>query len=61
MATDESTSSGEPKDPMDEYDRAHGKPDNGPPKLSEDEAWGTKANPLRETPLAGTKLKAVGG
>ena len=60
MATDESTSSGEPKDPMDEYDRAHGKPDNGPPKISEEEAWGGRENPVRETPLAGTGLKQVG-
>lgn len=49
------------KDPMDEIDRKLGKPDNGPPKLTEDEAWGTKLNPVQETPLAATGLKAVGG
>ena len=49
------------KDPMDEIDRKNGTPENGPPKLSEDEAWGLKLNPVRETPLAGTGLKAVGG
>lgn len=58
MATDVPT--GEGKDPMDEYDRAHGKPDNGPPKLSEADAWGTKLIPVKETPLAGTGLKSVG-
>jgi hypothetical protein len=60
MATDESTGKGEPKDPLDEYDRTHGKPDNGLPKMSEDEAWGTRVNPVRETPLAGTGLKQMG-
>ena len=60
MATDESTSSGEPNDPLDAYDSAHGKPDNGPPKLSEEELFGGKLNPVRETPLAGTGLKQVG-
>lgn len=49
------------KDPMDEIDRKNGTPDNGPPKLSEDEAWGTKLIPVIETPLAATGLKAVGG
>lgn len=49
------------KDPMDEIDRKFGKPDNGPPKLTEDEAWGVKANPVQETPLAATGLKAAGG
>ena len=49
------------KDPMDEIDRKIGTPDNGPPKLSEDEAWGTKLNPVRETPMAATNLKSVGG
>jgi hypothetical protein len=47
------------KDPLDEIDRKVGAPDNGPPKLSDDEAWGTKANPCIETPLAGTNLKQV--
>jgi hypothetical protein len=60
MATEDSTGTGEPKDPLDDYDRKYGKPDNGPPKLSEDEAWGTRLNPIRETPLAGTGLKSVG-
>lgn len=48
------------KDPLDEYDRAHGKPDNGPPKLNENEAWGSNLNPVRETPMAGSGLKQVG-
>ena len=47
------------KDPEDEFDRAHGKPDNGTPKLGEDEAWGTKQNPVRETPAPFTGLKQV--
>ena len=54
MATEET---GSMKDPLDDYDRANGKPDNGPPKLSEDEQWGGKLNPVRETPMAGTGLK----
>lgn len=58
MATDEST--GSVKDPLDDYDRKFGAPDNGPPKLSEDEAWGGKLNPVRETPLSGSGLKSVG-
>ena len=49
------------KDPMDEIDRKNGTPENGPPKLSEDEAWGVKLIPVIETPLAATGLKAVGG
>lgn len=60
MATEESTGKGEPKDPLDDYDRTHGAPDNGPPKISEADAWGTKLNPVRETPLAGSGLKSVG-
>ena len=32
MATEES-GKGEPKDPLDDYDRTHGAPDNGPPKI----------------------------
>ena len=47
------------KDPLDEYDSKYGKPDNGPPKLTEDEAWGTRVLPVIETPLAGTNLKQV--
>jgi hypothetical protein len=60
MASEE-TGHGEPKDPLDDYDRAHGKPDNGPPKISEEDAWGGKLNPVIETPLAASGLKAVGG
>ena len=48
------------KDPLDEIDRKFGAPDNGPPKLTEDEAWGTKLLPVTETPLAGTNLKQAG-
>ena len=48
------------KDPLDDYDKKFGAPDNGPPKLTEDEAWGTKLLPVIETPLAGTNLKQVG-
>lgn len=58
MATENET--GSVKDPLDAYDSKFGKPDNGPPKLTEDEAFGTKLNPVRETPLAGTGLKSVG-
>ena len=47
------------KDPIDDYDKKFGAPDNGPPKLTDDEAWGTKALPVIETPLAGKNLKQV--
>lgn len=51
----------EPKDPIEEYDSKHGKPAPDAPPISEDEAWGGKLNPVRETPLAGANLKNVGG
>ena len=47
------------KDPLDAYDSKYGKPDSGPPKLTEDEAWGGKLNPVVETALAGKNLKQV--
>lgn len=50
----------EPTDPIDEYDRKHGTPDSTIPKVSENDAWGSNLNPVRETPLAGTGLKEVG-
>lgn len=52
----------EPKDPIDEYDAKHGKPEATPdaPNISETDAWGTSLNPVRETPLAGKNLKEVG-
>jgi hypothetical protein len=50
----------EPKDPNEEIDRKLGTPQTGAPPLSEDEAWGGKLNPVRETPLAGTNLRDVG-
>lgn len=50
----------EPKDPNEEIDRKLGTPQTGAPSLSEDEAWATKQNPVRETPLAGTNLRDVG-
>ncbi len=51
---------GEPKDPNEEIDRKLGTPATGAPPLSEDEAWGTKQNPVRETPPAFTGLRDVG-
>lgn len=51
----------EPKDPNEEIDRKLGTPQTGAPPLSEDEAWGTRQNPVIETPMAGTNLKTVGG
>ena len=48
------------KDPLDDYDKKFGAPDSGPPKLTEDEAWGGKLNPCVETPLAGKNLKQAG-
>lgn len=52
----------EPKDPIDEYDSKHGRPEATPdkPVQSEADAWGTSLNPVRETPLAATGLKSVG-
>ena len=49
------------RDPLDDFDKKNGSPDNGPPNLTEDEAWGTKLLPVTETPLAGKNLKSVGG
>lgn len=50
----------EPIDPIDTYDSQHGKQDNGIPKVSDSEAWGTDLNPVRETPPAASNLKDVG-
>ena len=57
MATDGPTNVD--RDPLDDYDKKFGAPDSGPPKLTEDEAWGTSLNPCVETPLAGKNLKQV--
>lgn len=51
--------SGEPKDPIDAYDSAHGTQDNGIPKVSEDQAWGGGLNPVRETPAPYKNLRQV--
>lgn len=50
----------QPVDPIDEYDRKHGAPAPDAPKLTEDEAWGGKLNPVRETAPAFSNLKTVG-
>lgn len=50
----------EGQDSDDAYDKKHGKPDNGAPKMNEDELYGSKMNPVRDTPLAGKNLKDVG-
>lgn len=52
----------EPKDPIDEYDRTHGRPDATPdkPNQSEADAWGTTLNPVRETPTPFKDVKEVG-
>lgn len=55
----ENSRPGEPSLPVDEYDSSHGKQDDGIPKVSEEQAWGTSLNPVRETPMAGTNLKQV--
>ena len=47
-------------DPIDTFDAAHGKPDNGTPKLSEEDAWGTNLNPVRETPNPAKNLQEHG-
>lgn len=49
----------EPKDPIDEYDRKHGAPAPDAPSVTEQEAWGTGLNPVRDTPNCMTNLKAV--
>jgi hypothetical protein len=43
------STTGEPTDPIETFDASHGRPEQGPPKLSEEEAWGTNLNPVRET------------
>ena len=50
---------GEPKLPVDDYDSTHGKQDDSIPHVSDEQAWGTAQNPVRETPMAGTNLKQV--
>lgn len=42
----------EPNDPIDSYDAAHGKPEATPdlPPASTEELYGTRLNPVRETP-----------
>lgn len=51
----------EPSDPIDAYDSKHGDPSKTPdaPPISEADAWGTKLNPVQDTPLAATGLKAT--
>lgn len=48
---------GEPKDPMDEY----GQQDDSIPHVSDEQAWGTSLNPVRETPMPAKNLNSVGG
>jgi hypothetical protein len=52
----------EPKDPIDAYDSTHGRPEATPaaPPISEDDAWGSKLNPVRETPNSATNLREGG-
>jgi len=52
----------EPKDPIDAYDSAHGRPEATPdrPNISPADEFGEKLNPVRDTPLAGTNLNQVG-
>jgi hypothetical protein len=49
----------EPKDPSQEYDNQHGKPDGGTPNVSVDEQWGERLNEVRETPNAAKGLSKV--
>lgn len=46
------------KDPNEEHERQATVPDM--PKVSEDEAWGLKLNPLRDDPLPATNLGSGG-
>jgi hypothetical protein len=52
----------EPKDPTKEYDAKHGKPGSEPEDrgVTDDQKWGLRQNPVRESPLAGTGLRSVG-
>jgi hypothetical protein len=53
----------ENEDPVDEYDRQHGFPEEGPadshPPMNEAEITGDKLNPVQETPPAFTGLRKV--
>jgi hypothetical protein len=53
----------EPKDQTDVYDQKHGNPSKEPQDrgATEEQKWGGGQNPVRETPLAGSNLKSVGG
>jgi len=48
--------------PIDAYDREHGKPGSQPDAkpISEAEAWGTTLNPVRETPTPFKNVREVG-
>lgn len=59
MAMDDSKP-GEPQDPIDAYDSAHGKMGDSIPKISEDQAWGESLNPVRENHTSFKNLKDVG-
>lgn len=43
----------EPSDPIDSYDAQHGRPEATPdmPSESPEELYGTRLNPVRETPV----------
>jgi hypothetical protein len=49
----------EPKDPSEQYDNQHGKPNGGTPSVPEEEQWGSALNPVRETPNAAKGLTKV--
>jgi hypothetical protein len=52
----------EPKDPTDEYDAQHGRPEGTPdqPKMSEADLYGTSLNPVRETITPFSNLREQG-
>ncbi len=56
MAIDESRP-GEPQDPIEQYDSEHGKMGDSIPHVSDEQAWGTAQNPVRENHTSYRNLK----
>lgn len=48
--------------PVEEYDSKHGDPSKAPEqvKMSDEEAWGTSLNPVRNDSLPAKNLREVG-
>lgn len=50
---------GEPANPVADYDREHGDQGDTIPHVSEEQAWGTNLNPVRENHTSYKNLKQV--